>query len=334
MINREQLVKVLEAVSLGLAQKEIVEQTKSFLFLEDSIASYNDNVTVRCPFKSGIRGAVKSAELLAVLQKMKDEEVELSTSEKGNELIVSGKRTKSGISMESEMSLPLDEVKIPKEFKPLSKNFSKASRACLFATSQDMTRPVLTCVHYSGKTIEATDSFTIAIYETDTSMDESLVPAKFVREIVNHDMKEYAISKGWIHFKDANKAVFSCRVMTGEFPKVSAHVKITGSVLELPSKLEDMLDRAKVFCSDEFEQDKQVFISVAEGSLRVSIRGKNGWLKDRTKSSYTGEDIAFHINPEFLLEAMHEEAVLTVGNQALLMKGKGFVHAVKLVIAK
>ena len=77
--NRKDLLKVLQLVRPGLAAKEIIEQSTSFIFTKGQVIAYNDEISVSHPVVKGLDldGAVQANELFALLNKLTDDTIEL-----------------------------------------------------------------------------------------------------------------------------------------------------------------------------------------------------------------------------------------------------------------
>jgi len=54
-INKNELKNALEIVKPGLANKEIIDQSTSFAFMNDCIVTYNDEISVSHPVKDIFR---------------------------------------------------------------------------------------------------------------------------------------------------------------------------------------------------------------------------------------------------------------------------------------
>ena len=92
-INREELLQQLESVVPGLSVKEIIEQSKCFVFKDKKVMTYNDEVACTQDSCLDIEGAVEAMPLISLLRKLKEEEIDLhyvygTTSGKGKETIV------------------------------------------------------------------------------------------------------------------------------------------------------------------------------------------------------------------------------------------------------
>ena len=91
-MNRKELLGALSAVRPGLANKEVMEQSCSFVFDGGMVCTYNDEIAVSHPVPEGISGAVRASELFSLLSKFPDEEIGVEVTEA--ELVVSGKKRK------------------------------------------------------------------------------------------------------------------------------------------------------------------------------------------------------------------------------------------------
>ena len=217
--NREQLLKILKLVAPALASKEIIEQSTSFVFVADQVVAYNDEIAVSHPLKVGLSGAVKAEEFLKLLGKLKDEEVELDTTE--NELLVKGKRSRAGITLEATISLPLDIIQEPSRWNSLPEGFLEALAFCHFSASKDMAKPVLTCLHVEGEMVESCDNFRLTRHRLGKRVREGfLLPASVAKILVGYAPKEYGLTGGWVHFRNADAVVFSARIFEGEYPSL------------------------------------------------------------------------------------------------------------------
>ena len=96
-VNRENLLKELESVIPGLSPKEVIEQSSCFVFQDNVITTFNDEIACSIGTALDIKGAVPAKLLLEVLRKVTDEEVEIK--QKKGELSIFGKKIKCKIRM-------------------------------------------------------------------------------------------------------------------------------------------------------------------------------------------------------------------------------------------
>ena len=334
-IGRTELLDALSLVQPGLAAKEVIEQSQSFVFKGKRVYTYNDRIALSTPSPLDIEGAVKAAELLSLLSKSKVKEYDIEITD--NEFLLKSRKSKAGIRLEAEISLPLDEISQPTDWTNLPKRFCEALKFCLFSAGTDMSKEILTCLHIKGRHVTSCDNFRITRYDMGKSAtkqfpDSLLIPATAVRELLRYEPLTYCIFDGWIHFRMENGAVFSCRSVEQKYPDMSKYMEVEGESVEMPKRLAEALDRASIFVKTEFEQDEQVELSLKEGNLQVNGEGDSGWFKERIKIEYDGEPVRFHVNPQFLMETLDLLHEMTIGEDKLRLEGENFVHVVNLLV--
>lgn len=331
LIKRQELMAALEEVKPGLANKDIIAQSTSFVFNGDSITTFNDEISVFKPFQSGFEGAVRANELYSLLGKIKDEEIDVQVE--GSELIVKGKRSKAGIRLEADIQLPIDEVDIEHvDFIDLPENFIKAISIASYCAAKDLSKPHLTCVCINEGEVIASDNFRIIMVDFTGSLDSDqiLLPASVVKFLAKYDVKKLSHSPGWIHFHADDGLIFSARVLAGDYPQVEQYFKIKGHELQFPGGMIEILDRAGVFTVGSTNGD---FVSIAVEDRTMTIKGEGdyGWLQETANCRYKGGKIEFQVDPSFLRDILKDLRKCIVGDGTLLFEGENFKHIVSLV---
>ena len=332
-INREELLGILSAVQPGLAAKEIIEQSQSFLFKGGMVTTYNDEISVRHPIAFDLEGVVKADELHKLLSKVKAKELEIEATE--NEFRIKSSRTKAGIRLETEFSLPIDEIADPKSWKPVPEGFLEGIKITRFSASSDMTRLVLTCIRIEGSVMETCDRYRLTRFKlkgkgAQTFKKPVLVPASSLAHLLKYEPKEVGKTKGWIHFRMENGAVFSCRTVEGDYPNTEKLLKVQGAAVEFPTRIGGMIERAQIFAHGDLVQDKFIEVSIADDRLMIKGEGDAGWVKERARIDYSGPKVSFMVNPQFLMDVLDILSSVTIGKSRLKMEGEGFVHVVHL----
>lgn len=335
-ITTQLLLDAVQLVQSGVAQKEVVQQSNCFVFNNNRIYTYNDEIAISHPFEIDINGAVLADELFGLLNKTKQKELDISQTDKG--LSIKGAKFKANINISSEIVLPIDEISETGTFFALPKDFTEALKFCLFSCSNDMTQPVLTCVHAFDGAMESSDNFRITVrYFEDSDYFKSpiLIPSNAANTLLKFDVVEYSSNKGWLHFKTTNDTIFSCRTYENmEFPDISEFINIEGEKITLPNDLAKVLARAEVFSSDKFQFDERVTVIIKEGKLIIKAKGDAGWFEEFCRIRYKGEDKRFEVHPKFLSYIFELCKIMEVGDKNLRFEGKNheFVHVVSLLV--
>ena len=324
-INREELLKVLNSVRPGLAAREIVEQSTSFVFTEGLVMTYNDEIAVSHPIEVDIEGAVKAQELLDLLNKMKEEEISLETEE--NQILIKGKRSEAGIAYASEISLPIEEVESEKTWIKLpapwdngglkSYPFTEAIRDCLFSVAKSMARPELACIHVTPNHIESSDGFRLTRYDIELSKgfkNGVLIPGRACAVLVDHKPLKVALSKGWIHFLNSAGATLSCRTLKSDYIDLGPFLEVEGPEIDIDGDaIIPILDKASIFADEKAGNDIEV--TIADNWTTIKGEGASGWFKEKTRTKYKGEQIQFMIAPKFLIDILQVVETIVIGTR-------------------
>ena len=342
-VNREKLREVLAKVQPGLAGKtEVIEQSQSFVFTDGRVMTFNDEIAVSAPLASGITGAVKGDELLKLLNKVTDEVLELEAGEE--ELLFKGKKLRAGIRMETEITLPLEEIKPPpsEEFITLPETFSEGLRFCMFSASTDRDKQVLCCLKVEGQYILSCDNFRLTRYDmgkkgADAFQESALIPARAAQQLIGYKPTSYGRSPGWLHFQTEGGVIFSCRTIGDDYPKVEKLLVVEGDTLELPPDMKDILNRAEIFAKGEMTADSRIEIAIEDDKMMITGRGDYGWLKEKARVKHGKGSAKFEVHPQFLTDILDLLHTVTIGGTEtprLKMEGENFIHVASLIATK
>lgn len=317
-VNREELLRELESVSPGLSTREIIEQSSCFIFRKKEVMTYNDEIA--CTHKSSlsIEGAVQSGPLISILRKLKEDELGVEVNEK--ELVLTGKRKKTGITMEMDILLPVDSVEKPKKWKDLPADFSDGISIVQQCAGKDATQFALTCIHLHPKWVEACDGYQAARYQMKLEIKKStLVRKESIKYIVSLDMTEFSETQNWIHFRNSSGLVLSCRRWIEDFPKISKFLKGEGTPTKFPKGLADAVEKAEVF-SIENAEDNQVTIELRPNKLRITGKGVSGYYQETKNIKYKGQTLSFRISPVLLADFVRRHNSCQITKKKLKVK--------------
>jgi hypothetical protein len=312
-VNREEFLRALQAASPGLSVKESFEQSTCFVLENGEIVSYNDEVSVRCP--SGLpddwRAAVPAKKLLEILEKLGGDELDVELTDA--ELKLRGKGESAAVFVESEITLPFDGVDAPGDWADLHAEFGDAVKLVQECAGKDATQFFLTCVHVAPKWVEACDNHQITRYRIKTGFSEScLLRQAAVRHLHVLGVSEFSEGRAWVHFRNPDGLVISCRRYAEEYKDFSAILDVEGHPAQLPKGLGDAAAKAAVF-SAEHKDVNLVKVELSAGKVRVVGQGVTGWYRKTHKISYDGEPLAFMISPDLLagITAKHNDCTLS-----------------------
>ncbi len=325
-INREELLRTLEAVQPGLSPRLILEQSTCFIFHNGRVETYNDEVA--CRFKTGLdkefKGAVVATPLLAVLRKLDEEELDLEMAD--GELLIVGKKRRSGIKMEAEILLPVDKVERPKEWKTLHEDFTDAMEIVQTCAGKDESLYITTCVHIHPKWIEAFDNTQMLRYKMKTQIDKpTLVKRDNVKHILPLGMTEFAETDSWLHFRNPSGLYLSCRRSVETFPDLTSYFDVGGEPATLPKGLTEAVEKAEIFSAENTDAN-EVQIQLRPGRLRLKGIGVSGWYSEVKTVSYNGPQIEFLISPKLLQQLVKRHYDVLISEKNLKVDGGKYVY--------
>jgi DNA polymerase III sliding clamp (beta) subunit (PCNA family) len=324
LMNREHFIRVLESVSPGLSTREVIEQSSCFVFTEGKVQTFNDEVSCSYPFDSEIVGAVQAAPLLAILKKLAEDEIEVIATE--TELRIKGKRKQAGIAMESEVRLPVAEVEQPTKWADLNPVFLEAVNVTLVSVNKKSEGFIEKCIHITPEWMEACDNIQLTRYPLETGLQTSmLVRGESVKQIAPLGMNKICETDSWLHFKNPDGLILSCRKYIEDFPDLAGLLEVSGTKVKLPKGLKEAIERAEVF-SVENADDNVVKIDLTEGKVRIKSEGVSGWFSETKKIRYNGKPLSFMISPKLLstITKDHNECVVT--KNRLMIDGGAFTY--------
>lgn len=327
-INKDKLQKALEIVKPGLANNEIIEQSASFAFLEDRVVTYNDSISLSHPVEElDLRGAIRAEELYEFLNKTDKEQIQIKTTE--NQLGLVAGKTKAGLKLKSEIVLPIQETGEVGagdwEQLPGEEEFAHNLDFIKDSTSKDMSRRVLTCVNVEETYMEASDSFQIMRVYLDVDnpfpFSGSLIPAENIGEIKKIEPHEVAETNGWLHFRNREGTVLSCRVLMDNYPSTEGHFEVEGQRLVFPDEMQKILDRVMVFTKRDNLMDEEMQVLLKKGQLLVKGENEYGWIKEQANVKYSGGKTSFWITPYLLKNILERSNECAIGKEKIKFEG-------------
>jgi len=303
-LNREDLLRKLEAVTPGLAVREAIEQSSCLVFKNERLLTFNDEVACSIPCDLGFEGAVVAAPLLALLSKMTEKDVNISVNDKGTGLVVKGKRKRATITMESEVSLPVDAVEIPDEWEAPGAEFADAVGVVQHCASKDPNTFSLTCIHITPDYVEACDNYQLARYPVHTGVSEScLVKRDSLRHVTGLGMSKVCATKNWLHWLNPTTGlVLSARREFDEYEDLSElFIMDNGTPTTLPGGLAEACEKAAIFSEDNAD-DNVVLVKIKAGKLSLRGKGASGWYEEQKSVKYSGPPVIFSMAPDLLID--------------------------------
>jgi hypothetical protein len=321
-LKRNDLKEALEIVKPGLANKELIEQSTSFAFIDGTVVTYNDKISISHPVKGiNLTGAIKAEELYQLLIKLKAEEMTLTVEE--NEITIKAGHSSAGLRMTAEIKLPVEEVETIGKMYPLPEDFLEAVRLAAQVCSRDMSMPVLTCIEVKEDKLNSSDNVRISQVKMCKKMpvESFLLPVDVVSLVLKMKATKIALTESWVHFGNDVGTVLSARIFAEVFPNIAPLLKIKESVeIKLPEDLAEMLDRAAVFSKRDHSLDERVTIQIETKKIRIKGESDTGWYNEIAKLAYEGETITFDMTPALFKDILGKINVCKYSAEQGLLK--------------
>lgn len=331
-VNRKGLLKELQTVEIGLSPEVTIEQSNCFVFQNGEVMTYNDKVACRTKCSLAITGAVNAQTLLAMVRRSNDDEIEFDVGK--GKLSYKGKGKRGYIRMESEVTLPIKDVPIPKRWSAFTKTLQEAVSMVSDCASTSQKAPHMSCINFTNQWVEACDGHQAGRYDVHTPFKVPiLIQATVMGKILSMDVSSWGMTKNWVHFKNTNGLVVSALTQKDDYPsdRLTKIFNIKGSPAKLPSGLKELVDRVSVFLNED-SGFSWLFVKITGNQVEITGRGINGLQKERRQIKYKGTPIEFNIAPRLLCGLSSRNNVCTISDKAIKIVKGNFKYVTSLWI--
>jgi hypothetical protein len=337
-VDREAFLRVLELTEPGLAQRETLEQSSCYCFVNGEVITFNEELSVRgtSGLDNKFNGAVRGDKLLESLRKLTEEQIVIAQED--GKFVVRGKKRKFWVRLESEVTLPYTMIEVPDKFKPLPDDFSEAvqmvSGCC--ATSDDGSNFNTMCLNIAPGWVEACDTLKMCRWNLQTNFKEPCaLKYQSTRPIHRLGVTQVALSKSWLHFKNARGFTLSARKYLNDWPSdaLDPWLDEEGEVVSLPKGLKEACEKSQVFTMDNGDSD---LVSVALKATRVIIKGEGplGGYEETSKVEWSGPEITFLVSPKVLSDLVDKYSEVIVTPRSLKIQGGSYTYCTRLSLSQ
>lgn len=303
-IDKEQFLNDLQMAKGGLSSKEFLEQSNCFVFRDGMVFTFNDEVACRKKCQLTIEGAVQADVLLAILEKIPDDSLEVKSSDTG-ELVFTGKNKRFKLARDAEVLLPIEKVteQVPKNWVPLPENFSDIINNVKDCVSDDEANFFsLTCIHLHPDYIEACDQRQLLRWHKKLGHKTSvLIRGEAVSNIIGLGMSQITSTEDWVHFKNAKGLIMSCRKFTEDYPDMADVLLVKGSKIKLPKGVIKASERAAIMAAEQTQGiDPTLLVDLRAGALKITGTGLVGVYEEIKQVAYDGPNMQFAMSPQLL----------------------------------
>ncbi|MDO5650474.1 MAG: DNA polymerase III subunit beta, partial [Gallicola sp.] len=196
------------------------------------------------------------------------------------------------------------------------KDWKRAIRQTIFATSQDDTKPVLRGVLFDitkeGIFVVALDGFRISLKKMLMPAEEEqgfIIPARALNEIQkitdDDQMVQIIANKGNMSFSFGDTIVYT-RLLEGQFIQYQNILQTdTSLVFETKRKdLYDAMERASLLSGEE--RANLVKLHLAEGACVITSNTDIGHVYEKVEGTIQGDTLEIAFNARYLLDGLKE----------------------------
>jgi hypothetical protein len=339
--STQTILDALNFVRPGLTDRDVLEQSGSFIFENGRVHTFNDEIACSgpSPFGDAIAGAVHGLPLIKVLESVSDEDIAFSADD--GELIIrvgDDGDQKAGIRLQEEITLPYDKVEAPTDWQPLPERFEDAVSEvvrCVYKTPDEY---IFQCVHIHPDYLEACDNSQLIRWPIKTKVKESiLLRGDSIEAIIGRGMIAFCETESWVHFRNREGFTLSCRRDVQALGPLAEYFNaeyfnFDGTPVVFPNEVAGIAASAEIF-SEENPDENEVIVKIEPGTLRILGEGKSGWLtKSVTLPDYEGPEITFRIGPKLLVELVkrHPDQEMEIVADRLKVTTEDYTYVVAL----
>lgn len=313
-MKTNELLTALVKVKSGIAEKNSIESMKCFYFTGVDIITYNETISVRHPFKTDFNMFINAKDLFNLVAKLTAKEIKFQ--EKDEKLNISCATMKANFAAiyDPETEVRIKEVskslnKI--EWKKLPNNFQECVKFTLHTASTTDSDGTLIYISVNGKDCISSDNKRVSHATLKSEMDDMLIKASEVNGLLGISPTDYSVGRSWIHFKNEDNCIFSIRKVTGNYPDYLQFFEFDGQEVKFPKEIIEGVDITSIFADALVPVIK---LKMTKGICVLSVKSESGTINYRSKISYTGEEIVFLINPNFLKEMIKYSPTVVIGD--------------------
>jgi len=332
-IQKTELQKAINSLKPGLAKKEIIEQSSYIIFDKDKLRTYNDEISITIPFKSDIKGAVIAEDLIKYLNSIKINNLDITID--NGYIRFNSKKSKAGIVFVPEIKISFDEIQINKNWEFLPKDFISAVKSSLSSVSVDFTRQVLTYIHCTDRFAESSDRKRLTRFtynEPSKKAFDFLLPGKAAVVVTKYNPNKFMICNSWIHFKNKDGLIFSCRTTGLTFPNTEPILKCEKKKgFKLQLDISDIIKEVSIFAKDDYGATTTIMVHVFKNTLKLRAENKKGFAEHFKTLKYKGDEIKFFINPDFFESLCSKGSNVYIDDLKVVIENENVISSIALM---
>lgn len=326
-IERKRWLKLLSCLTDALSEREIIDQSNCLVFEKGRVYTFNDDIGCSCDLKAPFEGAIRGSTFLKMLARLKEDELIIEMDD--DAVVVRAKRSRSKFNLDPENRLPTKTLGSFPKWHKLDPNFMKAIRFVAGCASRNEAKFTQTCLHMTAKYVEACEAYQAGRYHVRLPLKKDLLVRRFVLDgLDNFEPTRICNAKTWLHLKNDEGVVLSCRKYEMPYPKLAAILKQDGDEIKFPKYLPDVTNRTEVFAQEKAE--RTVHVALEMNKAKISVRGQTGSHEELCRVRYDGPELAFFMPSDILRDACNRSNTCRISRTVLRVVGKNYLYATTL----
>jgi hypothetical protein len=337
-VDKSNLLNALRALKIGVDAKAASGyQSDCFIFQDNWIYTYNEDVACFKKMGLGVNGAVNADTLIRFLESVSDEHIGVRDKDDGIAIYV-----KSGVSVikaEKTIELSVHDIEHPNQadWRPVPECFADAVSMAESCVSHNNSDFLLSSIHVTPQFIESGDMYQLVRFDWDMPIKDSfLVRRERLGSIVEMGVSKVADTSSWIHFKTNVGVRIACRKYMedyiGDVQDIVTKER-KGVDVTIPSGLIKVISAASVFSDKPVErEDDAVEVRFKPDANKVVVVGTGiyGRFKGEAAIQYDGAPIRFMIRPKMLKQLIQQYKSCRLCDTCIVSTGDNFKYFVSV----
>lgn len=332
LLNRKDLIDMLNCASIGISKKELFEQSHCFVFENGSLITFNDEILTRVKCPIDFNFVVPAKDLIKLLEKFKEDEVSVENVK--NEIVIKGKKKSAGLVGQMDVNLPYKEVPNPEKWFKLSDECSNLMRQAAMTCDESDIDSQFSMIHVDKDKIEACDNYRLFHADIKTGFEDSVLLPSHAMKIITgsgNNLRAVFVGRGWVHFATDKNMEISVRCSHERYNDVSHILNVEeGTKVTLPKDIIQSIERAKVMM-DTYD-GANIKVAMEDGNLTITSRKDTGWYKEKRKVRYEGPAITFEAQPDFLIEILSRTRDVLIADNRMKIEVDKIQFVVSLIM--
>jgi hypothetical protein len=233
----------------------------------------------------------------------------------------------------------------------LPKDFQLGLELCSFGAGTGPALGVLAGIHFMEDKAISTDNYRVSVYTMgEQVVQEFTLPTKTAEGLLrlNAKFETIALSKAWVHFSNEGGAIYSSRILAGDYPSKkivglfdTMKFDMESKPLEFPKGLETPLERAKILAGaegDGWESLSRVSLSYSKGDLEIKAGKEAGEIIDGVawEKDHLEEGMELKVQPDFFKKILGitRQFRLSPTKKSIVFSSEKFKHLMVASVGK